>query len=116
MTIFRGFLVTCLVAILGYTSVTIAHHGIDLLPVFFGDMAKMAWPGQFNLDFMTFLMLAGIWVSWRHQFSPAGLALGVIAVFGGMLFMSGYLLVHSFKTRGDITALLLGERRASAHI
>ena len=79
----------CLIAILGYTSVTIADHGLNLLPVFFGDMAKMAWPGQFNLDFMTFLMLAGIWVSWRHQFSPAGLALGVIAVFGGMLFMSG---------------------------
>ena len=35
----------------------------------------------------------------------------MIAVFGGMLFMSGYLLVHSFKTRGDMKALLLGESR-----
>lgn len=112
MTSLRVFLALCFVVILGYTSITIAHHGVNLLPVFFGDMAKMAWPGQFNLDFMTFLLLAGIWVSWRHHFSPGGLALGVVAVFGGMLFLSAYLLVQSFKTRGDVTALLLGERRA----
>ncbi len=112
MTMFRVFLATCLIAILGYTSVTIANQGANLLPVFFGDMAKMAWPGQFNLDFMTFLLLAGIWVAWRHHFSGKGLALGVVAVFGGMLFMSAYLLVQSFRTRGDIAALLLGEERA----
>lgn len=112
MTFLRLFLALCFVVILGYTSVTVAHHGVNLLPVFFGDMAKMAWPGQFNLDFMTFLLLAGIWVAWRHHFSPAGLTLGVIAVFGGMLFLSAYLLVHSAKTGGDVKALLLGEQRA----
>ncbi|MCB0060303.1 MAG: hypothetical protein KDE45_24855 [Caldilineaceae bacterium] len=112
MTLFRAFLATCFIAIVGYTSVTIANHGANLLPVFFGDMAAMGWPGQFNLDFMTFLLLAGLWVSWRHHFSAKGIALGLVAVFGGMLFMSAYLLVHSVKTRGDIAALLLGEERA----
>lgn len=112
LTIFRAFLTTCLIAILGYTSITIANHGANLLPVFFGDMAKMAWPGQFNLDFMTLLMLAGIWVAWRHRFSRSGILLGIVAVFGGMLFLSAYLLVHSVKTQGDATALLLGEERA----
>jgi hypothetical protein len=38
--------------------------------------------------------------------------LGLVAVFGGMPFLSGYLLFHSFKTNGDIKALLLGETRA----
>lgn len=112
MTLFRVFLATCLIAIVGYTSVTIANHGANLMPVFFGDMAKIAWPGQFNLDFMTLLMLAGLWVSWRHHFSPSGIALGVVAVFGGMLFLSAYLLVHSVKTGGDVKALLLGPTRA----
>lgn len=112
MTLFRVFLATCLIAIVSYTSVTIANHGPNLLPIFFGDMAKMEWPGQFNLDFMTFLLLAGIWVAWRHHFSPSGIALGVVAVFGGMLFLSAYLLVHSAKTGGDVKALLLGETRA----
>lgn len=112
MIIFRIFLAGCLIAIASYTTVTIANHGFGLIPIFFGDMAAMAWPGQFNLDFSTFLLLSGLWVSWRHQFSPAGLALGAIAVFGGMLFLSAYLLIHSVKTGGNIESLLLGEARA----
>lgn len=113
MTLFRLFLLACLITILGYTSVTIANHGWNLLPVFFGDMAEMAWPGQFNLDFMCFLALSAIWVSWRHRFSAGGLALGLVAFFGGMLFLSIYLLVQTGRTKGDMAALLLGEARAS---
>lgn len=112
MTLFRAFLATCLIVIAAYTTITIAHHGANLLPVFFGDMAKMEWPDQFNLDFMTLLMLSGLWVAWRHQFSASGIALGVLAVFGGMLFLSIYLLIHSVKTQGDMKALLMGEERA----
>jgi len=113
MILFRLFLVACFVAILGYTAVTVSNHGLDLIPVFFGDMAEMAWPGQFNFDFMTFLMLSGLWVAWRHEFSAGGLALGVVAFFGGMLFLSAYLLVQSLRTGGDIAALLLGPARAA---
>lgn len=114
MILFRLFLALCMLAILGYTSVTIAGHGWNLVPIFFGDMARMAWPGQFNFDFFCFLLLSGIWVSWRHHFRPAGLALGLVAVFGGMMFLSIYLLVQSLRTRGDIAALMLGPERAAA--
>lgn len=113
MTLFRLFLATCLVAIVAYTSVTIANHGFNLLPVFFGDMAEMGWPGQFNLDFMCFLALSAIWVAWRHQFSAGGLGLAVLAFFGGMLFLSIYLLLHIQRTGGDIKVVLLGEGRAA---
>lgn len=113
MTLFRLFLATCLVAIVAYTSVTITNHGFNLLPVFFGDMAEMGWPGQFNLDFMCFLALSAIWVAWRHQFSAGGLGLAVLAFFGGMLFLSIYLLIHTSRAGGDIKVVLLGERRAA---
>lgn len=113
MVLFRLFLATCLVVIVGYTLVTISNHGLGLLPVFFGDMAKMGWPGQFNLDFFTLLLLSGLWVAWRHHFSPVGLGLGVIAVFGGMPFLSAYLLIVSFTTRGDLKSMLLGGDRAT---
>ena len=93
MILFRLFLLACLLVIAGYTSVTIAQHGWNLLPVFFGDMAAMTWPGQFNLDFFCFLLLSGLWTAWRGGFKPAALALGVLAVFGGMLFLSAYLLI-----------------------
>jgi hypothetical protein len=113
MNAFRMFLVAVFVVIAGYTLVVISSHGLNLLPVFFGDMTKMQWPGQFNLDFMCMLLLSGLWVSWRHQFSLPGLALGLVAVFGGALFLSAYLLVESFRTKGDMRKLLLGATRAS---
>ncbi len=114
MALFRVFLVICLVVNVAYTSVTIADHGWNLMPVFFGNMAEMGWPGQFNLDFMCFLALSAIWVSWRHQFSGAGLALGVLAFFGGILFLSIYLLVQINRSGGDARVLLLGEARSRA--
>lgn len=113
MIAFRSFLVAVFLIIAGYTLVVIANHGLNLLPVFFGDMAKMQWPGQFNLDFMCMLLLAGLWVSWRHQFSVAGVVLGLVAVFGGALFLSTYLLIESFRTKGDIRRLLLGDARVT---
>lgn len=113
MFLFRLFLLACLFGIAGYTAITVSYYGFDLLPVFFGDMARMTWPGQFNFDFLCFLLLSGLWVAWRHGFRPAGLALGLMAVFGGMLFLSAYLLVESWRVRGDVAALLLGPERAA---
>lgn len=112
MTLFRGLNAVIFLAIVAYTAVTVSQHGLNLLPVFFGDMMKMGWPGQFNFDFFCFLILSATWVSWRHHFSAAGLALGLVAFFGGALFLSAYLFVHAGRVQGDAAALLLGEARA----
>jgi len=108
MSAFRTLLVIIFLAISGYTVVVINNHGIGLLPVFFGDMAEMGWPGQFNLDFMCFLALSALWVSWRHQFSALGLLLGVCAFFGGALFLSIYLFIQSYRVNGNVNLLLMG--------
>jgi hypothetical protein len=110
MIIFRLLLVAILVSLSGYTAVVVGNHGLNLIPVFFGDIAKMAWPGQFNFDFMCFLVLSATWVMWRNKFSPLGLALGVLAFFGGALFLSIYLLVLSFQNSTSIQKMLLGDR------
>ena len=114
MTPFRLLLATIFVVILGYTAVVVQNHGLGLLAVFFGDMAVMGWPGQFNLDFMCLLALSGIWVAYRHRFRPMGIGLGVCAFVGGVFFLSAYLLVESVRARGDVASLLLGDRRTSA--
>ena len=111
MTLFRFLLVLMLVTIVGYTSVVIANHGLGLIQVFFGDMAVMAWPGQFNLDFMFMLTLSGLWVAWRHEFTPVGVVLGLLALFGGAMFLSAYLLILTSRDR-DVRRLLLGPSRA----
>lgn len=113
MNAFRALLVVLWLIIAGYTAIVIWNHGIGLLEVFFGDMAAMGWPGQFNLDFMSLLTLSGLWVAWRHRFSGPGLALGALAFVGGGLFLAAYLLVVSFQARGDINEVLLGKTRTS---
>lgn len=112
MLIFRGLLVVLLVALVAYTTVVIANHGWGLFPIFFGDIMTMAWPGQFNVDFTGFLTLSAVWTAWRNHFSPLGLVLAVAAFFGGILFLSIYLLITSYDVKGDINALLLGKQRA----
>jgi len=112
MNAVRALLAMMFVVIAGYTAVVIAHHGPNLLPIFFGDIAKWTWPGQFNLDFLCMLTLSGLWVAWRHGFSGAGLLLGVLALFGGAFFLTAYLLVASVRAAGDVRTLLLGPSRA----
>ena len=112
MRAFQLLLIIMLVALTGYTLVTIANHGPNLLPTFFADLAAMGWPGQFNLDFMFMLTLSALWVGWRHEFTPAGSVLAVLAFFGGALFLSIYLTVVSRQVNGDVRALLVGARRS----
>jgi hypothetical protein len=113
MLAFRILMVVLFVAITGYTMVTIVNYGWNLVPIFFGDMAAMAWPGQFNFDFMCFLILSALWVSWRHHFSSLGLMLGAIASVGGMLFLSAYLFIVAGQANGNVRELLLGKVRAA---
>lgn len=114
MTLFRIFLFALLATVVLYTIPVIMNHGMGLFPIFFNDIMAMAWPGQFNLDFLGFLMLSALWVSWRHHFAPVGLLLGLIALTCGIPFLTTYLLIASFRVNGDVKALLLGEKRAAA--
>ena len=109
---FRVLLVVLFLALGGYTALVVARHGLDLLPIFFGDMAKLGWAGQFNLDFLCFLILSALWTAWRNGFSPLGLVLAVVAFFGGSGFLLPYLLVLTLRARGDMAVVLLGKPRA----
>jgi hypothetical protein len=85
---------------------------LESVPHFFGDIAAMTWPGQFNFDFSCFLILSGLWLSWRHHFSLGGLVLGVLGIFGGIMFLASYLLIASVSADGDMKTIFLGKIRA----
>lgn len=112
MRAFRIYLVLVIACLGTYTLLVGSEHGWNLLPVFFGDLAALTWPGQFNADFTTFLSLSALWLAWRHQFSPGGLVLGLAGFFGGMMVLAPYLLWASREANGDVAALLLGPTRA----
>lgn len=111
MTAFRILLVSLWLALVAYTAVVIANHGMGLIPIFFGDIARMGWPGQFNLDFMCFLTLSALWTAWRGGFAPVSLALAVVAFFGGAGFLLPYLLILTLQAKGDMAAVLMGRHR-----
>ncbi len=110
MTAFRIWMLIQFTAITAYTIPVGLEHGWDLVPVFLSDILRMNWPGQFNFDFLGFLVLSGMWVAWRSRFSPGGIVLGIVATFGGILFLSAYLFVCSFFDR-SFADLLLGRQR-----
>ncbi|MCH9672284.1 MAG: hypothetical protein K0U93_12620 [Gammaproteobacteria bacterium] len=111
MTAFRVLLVTIFIAIVLYTIPVVLNHGLGLLTVFFGDIGKMGWSGQFNFDFLGFLVLSALWTAWRNNFSAPGLVLSALAFCFGAPFLTGYLFYLSFRCDQNVQAMLLGEHR-----
>ncbi len=111
MKAFRFLLVLMILGVAGYTIAVGINHGWNLLPVFFGDIAAVTWPGQFNIDFTCFLFLSGLWLAWRHHFSLGGVFLGVLGFFGGIMVLAPYLLIMSYRANGDIKELFHGKIR-----
>lgn len=113
MKAFQILLVIMIIWILGITGVVAFNHGWNLIPIFFGDIVSLTWPGQFNSDFLCFLLISGLWVAWRHNFSPIGLVLLPIAIFFGIMFLAPYLLIASYQANGDIVKLLIGTAKVN---
>ncbi|MEO7995761.1 MAG: hypothetical protein ABI743_15295 [bacterium] len=105
---FRILLLAMLAVLAAYTGVVVVNHGLNFWPTAFADIGKMEWPGQFDVDFLLMLTLSGLWVSWRHGFTLSGLALGVLAFLGGALFLTVYLSILAFRTKGDVRAMMIG--------
>ncbi len=113
MNTLRSLLVVMLGSLASYTLIVTGRVGWNPLPSFVGDIVALIWPGQLHLALMYCLLLAGVWIAWRHQFTVAGVALGALSVVGGVLFLVPYLLVVSFRVQGDAITFVLGPARAS---
>lgn len=113
MTVLRIYLVALFAGLAAYTLVVGAQQGWDLVPVFVSNVTRLTWSGQFNLDFMSYVSISAIWIAWRHQFRAAGIVMGAIAFFGGILVFAPYLVWASVKAGGDTLVFLLGKDRAT---
>jgi hypothetical protein len=83
--------------------------------IFLGDLAH-PWRGQFNLDFLSHLLLVALWLGWTAQRRLLAPAIGLAAILGGGLFTFAYLLARSFAGDGTIRHLLLGRHHCSAGV
>ncbi|HAS45255.1 MAG TPA: hypothetical protein DCS93_32530 [Microscillaceae bacterium] len=108
MNAFRGLLIVLAFTITTFTVYVISQFGLNIAPLFFGEIRNLTWAGQFNYDFLTYLWLSALWVMWRNRFSAPGIALGLVASVLGMTFFAPYVLFLTFQTKGDVKQLLLG--------
>lgn len=108
MNMFRYVLIAMTVLIIVLTVAAIADGGFNLITPFFEPILALSWQGQFNFDFICYLILSGIWMAWRSGFTGSGIALGLLAPPLGILFFAPYLLYLISKTNGDPRRLLLG--------
>lgn len=111
MKAFQILLLLLLATIFIYTALAISNQGYDLISPFFGDIQSMTWPGQFNVDFTSYLILSALWLAWREGFSVKGIFLALLASVLGIMFFAPYLLFNTIKNKGDMKVLLLGHRR-----
>jgi len=108
MTGFRWALITMMALIVVFTVAAVANGGINLVTPFLTPILALSWQGQFNIDFMCYLVLSGIWMAWRGGFTVDSMALGILAPPLGILFFAPYLLYLVGKLNGDPRRLLLG--------
>ena len=110
MNAFRALLIVLYIVLAGYTLAVVTEHGINFVPVIFGQLGAVAWPGQITLDFLIYLTLSALWIAWRHRFSPGGIAMAVLAFFGAALVSLVYIFWAALDAKGDMKILLLGRQ------
>lgn len=110
MTLFRLFLVLGWLSILGLTFVAVTKTGVMASgDVFIGDFAH-PWRAQFNGDFALHLLLVALWIGWRERSMAGRFVFPIFAILGGGAFSLLYLLVISFRERGDLRLVVLGRQ------
>lgn len=105
---FRFFLASATILIYLITVIAAVNHGVNWPAVAMEDLAAMNWRTQFDTDFLIYLFLGAIWISWREGFTPRGHLFGFLSVFFGGMFSFPYLLYATYESKGDLKVILLG--------
>jgi hypothetical protein len=110
-SLFKTLLIVQTIGLLTYTFFAFQTEGADLFGVIATNVFSLNWSGQFNLDFMCYLTLSGIWIMWRNKFSNKSVLLGIIAMVLGIVLFAPYILWLTNQEKGDIKRILIGDRK-----
>jgi hypothetical protein len=108
--VFKALLVMQTLTLLAYTIVAFQTEGASLFSVALNNINSLTWSGQFNLDFLCYLTISGIWIMWRNNFSGISIMVGTVAMILGIVFFAPYLLWLMNKEKGDLKRVLVGDR------
>lgn len=108
--LFKTILIVQTVGLLIFTFFAFQTDGANLFGVFIDNVLSLNWSGQFNLDFLCYLTLSGVWIMWRSKFAPKSILLGAVAMVLGIVIFAPYLLWLTNRENGDIKRILIGNR------
>ncbi|MEP3629530.1 MAG: hypothetical protein ABJN04_05960 [Hyphomicrobiales bacterium] len=108
MTQFRILITLILLGLIGYGLILVLDGRFDFVTPFLTTVPALTWQGHINLDFLSYLVVAGVWIAWRSGFTPIGITIGVLSTLLGMLFFAPYLLYQITRSDNDPRKLLLG--------
>jgi hypothetical protein len=106
----KGLLIIQAMSVLIYTFFAFSNEGSGLFGVFLTNIASLNWNGQFNFDFSCYLLLSGIWIMWRNQFTSSSILVALVATIVGIIVFAPYLVYLIIKENGDLKAVLVGNR------
>lgn len=106
----KGLLIVQTVGLLAYTFIAMQNDGINFIERTQEFVLSMKWMGQFTLDFNCYLMLSALWIMWRSTFTAKSIAMALAAMVLGIVVFAPYLLYLLIKEKGDLKAVLIGNR------
>ncbi|OYQ43491.1 hypothetical protein CHU92_03355 [Flavobacterium cyanobacteriorum] len=109
--LFKCLLLVQTIGLFTYTLIVFEREGSDLFSVFINNILSVSWSGQFNLDFLCYLSLSGLWIMWRNKFNSKAIIVGILAMILGIIFFAPYLIFLISKENGDLKAFLIGDRQ-----
>ena len=108
INLFRLALFAAWIVLVGVTARAITAMGADAAgAVFFGDMAP-PWRAQFTTSFGWHLLLVAPWLTYRDRILVRGLVWGFLSVMMGGVFTLAFLLLKTFRMRGNMRRVILG--------
>jgi hypothetical protein len=108
--LFKTLLVIQSLGLLAYTFIAFQTEGATLFSVALNNLKSLTWSGQFNLDFLCYLTISGIWIMWRNKFSRISILVGTCAMILGIVFFAPYFLWLMNKENGDLKRVIVGDR------
>ncbi|SIQ19649.1 hypothetical protein [Chryseobacterium sp. RU33C] len=93
-----------------YTIFAFQQEGASLFQIFLTNITSFNWNGQFNLDFSCYLLLSGLWIMWRNEFSTKSIIFGIIASIIGIIVFAPYILYLLQKEKGNIQKVIIGNK------
>jgi hypothetical protein len=107
MVLFRIVLLALWVILWGLTIRASMLLGVAASSVYLSDFHQ-PWRAMLNSDFAVHLLMAGLWILYRERSALTGILCAIGAVLLGMPFTLMYLVVTTFREKGDMRRVLLG--------